>query len=222
MKTHGNEVASGNEIINAKSKLVKWFLRLLLFILPLLLFSTKVTLAHCDTMDGPVIKDARTAIEKNNVNYILKWIQPENEDELKAAFSLSLKVRGLSPEAKTLADKYLFETLVRLHRNGEGLPYTGVKPSGTPVDDKILAADKSIEIGNLLPLKDKISEEMLPELTERFKKVMSLRNYDVNNVKAGREYVESYVRFFKFAEGETEEGHHHMDAGTETKAIHLQ
>jgi len=89
------------------------------------------------------------------------------------------------------------------------------------VDDKIIAADKSIEIGNLSPLKDKVPEEMLPELTERFEKVMALRNFDVNNVKAGREYVESYVRFFKFAEGETEEGNHHMDAGTETKAIHL-
>jgi len=117
-----------------------------------------------------------------------------------------MKVRELSPEAKILADKYFFETLVRLHRSGEGLPYTGVKPSGTPVDDKILAADKSIELGNLSPLKDKISKEMLPELTERFEKVMALRNFDVNKVEAGREYVEAYVKFFKFAEGE-EEGH---------------
>jgi hypothetical protein len=180
-----------------------------LFILSSLILSTNVTFAHCDTMDGPVIKDAWIAIEKNNVNYVLKWVQPENEAELKDAFILSMKVRELSPEAKILADKYFFETLVRLHRSGEGLPYTGVKPSGTPVDDKILAADKSIEIGNLSPLKDKVSKEILPELTERFEKVMALRNFDVNNVEAGREYVEAYVKFFKFAEGE-EEGHNHI------------
>ena len=43
-------------------------------------------------------------------------------------------------------------------------------------------------------------------MTKRFEKVMSLRNFDVDNVEAGREYIEAYVQFFKFAEGE-EEGH---------------
>jgi len=67
-----------------------------------------------------------------------------------------MNVRRLNSDAMILADKFFFETLVRLHRSGEGVPYTGVKPSGTPVDDKILAADKSIEAGNLSPLKDKV------------------------------------------------------------------
>ncbi len=175
-----------------------------LFILSMLILSTNVTFAHCDTMDGPVIKDARIAIEKNNVNYVLKWVQPENEAEIKDAFILTMKVRKLSPEAEVLAGKYFFETLVRLHRSGEGLPYTGVKPSGAPVDDRILAADKSIEAGNLSPLMDKVPEEMLAGLTERFEKVLALRNFDVSNVEAGREYIEAYVKFFKFAEGEEE------------------
>ena len=82
------------------------------------------------------------------------------------------------------------------------VPFTGVKPSGTPIDDKILAVDKSIETGNLSALKGMVSADMLPELTERFEKVMSLRNFDVNNVEAGMEYIEAYVQFFKFAEGE--------------------
>ena len=80
-----------------------------------------------------------------------------------------------------------------------------MKPSGTPIDEKILAADKSIESGNLAPLKDKVSKDKLPELIKRFNKVMSLRNFDVNNVAAGREYIEGYVQFFKFAEGEEDE-----------------
>jgi hypothetical protein len=175
-----------------------------LFILSLLTLSINVTFAHCDTMDGPVIKDARIAIEQNNVNYALKWVHPENEAEIKEAFILVMKVRGLAPEAKILAEKYFFETLVRLHRSGEGMPFTGVKPSGTPIDDKILAADKSIESGSLSPLNEKVSKDMLPELTKRFNKVMSLKHFDVNNVEAGREYIEAYVQFFKFAEGEEE------------------
>ena len=99
--------------------------------------------AHCDTMDGPVIADAIKAIEQNNVNYVLKWVQPVNENEIKDAFVLIMKVRLQSPEAKLLADNYFFETLVRVHRSGEGVPYTGLKPSGTPIDEKIHAADKS-------------------------------------------------------------------------------
>ena len=103
----------------------------------------------------------------------------------------TMNVRRLNSDAMILADKFFFETLVRLHRSGEGVPYTGVKPSGTQVDDKILAADKSIETGNLSPLKDKVSKEMLPELTECFEKVVELRDFDVSNVTAGREYIEA-------------------------------
>jgi len=202
MKTRENENSSGNLNLNPKRKSCLRFALAMLFTLSGLFLSTNVTFAHCDTMDGPVIKDAGIAIEKNNANYILKWVQKENEAELRDAFILSMKVRKLSTDAKALADKYLFETLVRLHRSGEGVPYSGVKPSGTPVEEKILAADKSIEAGNMSPLKDKVSDEMLPGLTERFEKVIALRNYDVNNVEAGREYVEAYVKFFKYAEGE--------------------
>jgi hypothetical protein len=188
------------------------FLTLLIF--SALFFSSRVTFAHCDTMDGPVIADAQKAISQNNVNYVLKWIRPQDEVEIKEAFNLSMKVRTLSLEAKELADKYFFETLVRIHRNGEGLPFTGVKSSGTPIDEKILAADKSIELGNLSPLKDLIPKNNMPELTKRFNKVMSLRNFDVNNVETGREYIEAYVQFFKFAEGK-EEGHNssHIEEG---------
>ena len=170
--------------------------------------------AHCDTKDGPTVADASKAIEKNNVNYVLKWVQAADEKEIKEAFGLTMKVRVLSPEAQTLADNYFFETLVRIHRRGEGVPYTGVKPSGTPIDEKILAADKAIALGNLSPLNDLVPKDKFPELKKRFDKVMSLMNFDVNNVPAGREYIEAYVQFFKFAEGE-EEGHNpgHAEEG---------
>ncbi len=195
------DTLKGNQ--NRKRDFKKWISSL--FISSLLILSANTLYAHCDTMDGPVIKDAKIAIEKNNVNYILKWIQPKDEAELRNAFNLTIKVRTLSRDAGILADKYLFETLVRLHRSGEGMPFTGVKPSGTPIDEKIEAADRSLEIGNLSPLKSLVPKETLPELEVRFKKVMSLRNFDVNNVSEGREYVEAYVRFFKFAEGEEED-----------------
>jgi hypothetical protein len=188
-----------------------------LFLFSVLFFSPLVTFAHCDTMDGPVIADALKAITQKNINYVLKWVRPQDEAEIIEAFNLTMKVRVLSPEAKGLSDKYFFETLVRVHRTGEGVPFTGVKPSGTPIDAKILAADKSILLGNLSPLKDLVPKDKMAELTIRFGKVMSLRNFDINNIEAGREYIEAYVQFFHFAEGE-EEGHdakaHQSDGNT--------
>lgn len=171
--------------------------------------------AHCDTMDGPVVVDGKKAMESNNVNYVMKWVAPEYQKEITDKFNLSMKVKDQSPEAKELAEQYFFSEVVRVHRAGEDAPFDGLKPSGTPIDEKVLAADKSIEVGNLSPLEGMTEKEKMPELKERFEKVMSLKDYDVNDLEAGREYIEAYVKFFKFAEGEEEhaaEGAHGEEA----------
>lgn len=175
-----------------------------LFLLIGLLITSQYSIAHCDTKDGPVVAAAIKALEQNNINYVLIWVQPADETEIKRAFELTMKVRALSSDAQKLADNYFFETLVRVHRAGEGMPYTGIKPSGTPVDEKIVAADESIALGNLSPLNDLVPKDTFTELQKLFGKLMSLKNYDVNNVQVGREYIEAYVQFFHLAEGEGE------------------
>lgn len=176
-------------------------------------------LAHCDTMDGPVVADARKALEQNNVNYVLKWIQPSYENEIIDAFNLAIAVRSQNTQVRELADKYFFETLVRVHRMGEGVAYTGIRPSGTPVDEKILAADESIETGNLFPLSNLVPDDEMGELEEKFNKVISLKNFDVNDVPAGREYIEAYVQFFHFAEGEEHQSPEHSEEAGESRHI---
>lgn len=183
--------------------------RLFLSALIISVFFSGNLFAHCDTMDGPVVADAKKAISTNNVNYALKWVMPEYETELTETFSLVMRVRLLSADSKKLADRYFFETLVRLHRMGEGMSYTGIQPTGTPIDEKILAADRAIVSGNLSPLEELVPAERKNELQERFNKVISLKDFDVNNVRAGREYIEAYVQFFHFAEGEKEAGQAH-------------
>ncbi len=165
--------------------------------------------AHCDTMDGPVAMDSRKALETNNVNYVLKWVLKIDEKEILEAFTIASKVKNSGAEAKELAERFFIETVVRVHRNGEGVAYTGVKPSGTPVDEKILAADNAIKIGNLKPLENHIPADRLPKLKELFDKVILLKNFSVDNVEEGREYVEAYVKFFHYAEGEKLEHSHH-------------
>lgn len=183
----------------------------MLVVLIILLVFPKIAYAHCDTMDGPTAVDGRKALETSNINYALKWVSPDYEEELLKIFELSAKVRTLSLEAQELADRYFIENLVRIHRAGEGQPFEGLKPSGTPIDEKVAAADKSIEIGNLKPLEGLVSQEEMHELEARFEKAMSLKDYDVNDVEAGRAYIEAYVSFFKFAEGEEHDHSHGME-----------
>jgi len=183
-------------------------LGIIIVALIVLMFSPLLSGAHCDTMDGPTAADGKKALESNNINYALKWILPKYEEELRTIFEKSIKVRVLSPEAMELADRYFMETLVRIHRAGEGEPFEGLKPSGTPIDEKVAAADKSIEVGNLSPLDGLVSPQDFPELKEKFEKVMALKDYNINDIQAGRAYIEAYVNFFKTAEGEEHEEMH--------------
>lgn len=169
--------------------------------------------AHCDTMDGPAVKDAIRAMDTGNVNYALKWVQPKYEAEVSRAFRMSMKVKDINADTKNLAEQYFFEILLRDHRAGEGVAFDGVKPHGWLVDERVKAADQSIALGNLEPLKGLVEPDKWPELQRRFQKVMSLKDFDVNRVEEGREYIEAYVQFFKFAEGEDEhhESHEHVE-----------
>ncbi|MFB0918749.1 MAG: DUF6448 family protein [Clostridiaceae bacterium] len=164
--------------------------------------------AHCDTMDGPAVKDGRLALESGNINYAYKWIFKEFEPEIKEIFDFSQKVRVLGDDAKHVADTWFLENFVRIHRAGEGASYDGLKPTGTHLDPKVIAADKSIEIGDMASLKGLVTDEEYHHLEEKFKKAIELKDFDINDVEAARAYVEAYVTFFKMAEGE-EHGHGH-------------
>lgn len=156
--------------------------------------------AHCDTLDGPVVATARSALEAGNVTPLLKWVSPEDEETIKAAFEQTLAVRNLGEQARELADMYFFETLVRIHRAGEGAPYTGLKP-GTDVDPAVALADEAIESGSVDELANVLTEALDKGLRARYEKVMERRRHANESVEAGREYVEAYVDFTHFAEG---------------------
>ena len=108
----------------------------------MLLLAPVAAEAHCDTMDGPTVKDALKAMETDNVNYALKWVQPRYEGEVIRAFNLSMKVKDINADTRNLAEQYFFEILLRDHRAGEGAPFEGVKPHGTPIDERVKAADR--------------------------------------------------------------------------------
>lgn len=156
--------------------------------------------AHCDTLAGPVVTTARASLENGDVTPLLKWVRPEDEKEIRTAFQKTLVVRTKGPEAKALADMYFFETLVRIHRAGEGAPYTGLKP-GTAIDPAVALADKALASGNSNKLVEVLTGAMDSGIRDRFRKVLDKQKHADESVAAGREFVESYVIFTHYVEG---------------------
>jgi len=172
----------------------------LLVVLTFLVITFSDNSAHCDSMEGPVVKASQKALETGNINYVLVWIRAEDEKELKAMFDKVNVVRSLSPEAKELADMYFFETVVRVHRLGEGVGYTGLKPAGYQPEEGIEAADIAIEENSLDPIYAHLDKSQNLKIKKYFDEVQSKKSYDLNDLKAGREYVESYVHFIHYIE----------------------
>jgi hypothetical protein len=160
----------------------------------------KEAFAHCDTLDGPVVQTARTALEKGDITPLLKWVQASDEKEIRIAFEKTLAVRAKGAEAKELADMYFFETLVRVHRAGEGAPYTGLKP-GAAVDPAVALADKALESGSADKLVGVLLKAMSHGIRERFHRAVETRKHANDSVAAGREYVKAYVIFTHYVEG---------------------
>jgi len=156
--------------------------------------------AHCDTLDGPVVADARAALARGTVEPVLKWVTPENEQEVREAFTKTLAVRGLSPAAEERVDRYFFETLVRVHRAGEGAPYTGLKQAGTPMEPGVAEADQALAAGKLEPLVQMVTGVVSDGIAARYGHVMELKEHADDSVSAGREYVAAYVEYVHYVE----------------------
>lgn len=171
-----------------------------MILLTLLLIFPVNSFAHCDTLDGPVVTTARLALDKGDVTTLLKWVRASDEEEIKKAFNSTLTVRAKGAEAKELADMYFFETLVRIHRAGEGAPYTGLKP-GVAVDPAVALADKALESGSVDKLVNVLTNAMANGIRDRFSKAYANQKIADDNLKAGREFVESYVVFTHYVEG---------------------
>ncbi len=156
--------------------------------------------AHCDTLDGPVVKAARTALETGKLNPVLAWVQPGDEVEVKAAFTRALVVRKLGPEARELADLSFFETVVRVHRAGERAPYTGLKPAGQDHGPAVPAADRAIAQRSAEEVEELLVGAVRRGLHQRLE-LVATRAPPGEKVAQGRAWVEAYVPYVHWVEG---------------------
>ncbi|MBN1650334.1 MAG: hypothetical protein JW857_03330 [Bacteroidales bacterium] len=156
--------------------------------------SANLSFAHCDSYDGPVIKDAVKALETNNVNIILKWVEQEDEGEITNLFNKTYKLRNGDKEIYQIVEKYFFETLVRIHRAGEGAPYTGLKPAGN-TSQIVKMADHAIETGDIDDLTSKFTAHIEKVVKEKYNKLMELSKVQSESLEKGRAYVAAYVDY---------------------------
>lgn len=152
--------------------------------------------AHCNTQDGPVVVAGRRALTTGNLNHALVWVHQDAEGEVRAAYVAA--ATALETE-RTAAELRFLETLVRLHRAGEGAGFTGIKPAGTPQAPAVTAADEALAEGTLAPLEPMLPDDQRAEVARRFATTLALRDYDVDDVAAGRDFVGAYVDYVHYA-----------------------
>ncbi len=155
--------------------------------------------AHCDTLGGPVVAAAKQALESGEIMPVLKWVKPAGEAEVRAAFSKALAVRAKGPEARELADTYFFENLVRIHRAGEGAPYTGLKPAGD-VEPVVAMSDEALASGSIEVLTSTVGKRAADGIRQRFARTLEAKKHAEESVAAGREFVEAYVELTHYVE----------------------
>lgn len=145
---------------------------------------------HCDSLDGPVVRAAKRALDCGDVELVLPYVPADDESEIVDSFELTRAVRVSGPEARRLADTAFFETVVRLHRAGEGAPYTGLRPAGLDVGPVIPVAERAVETGSATELASLLTEALRHEIDRRFRRIVDLASEN-GNVATRRAHVDA-------------------------------
>jgi hypothetical protein len=158
--------------------------------------------AHCDSVEGPVVAAARQSLETGDAAPALAYVPAAAEPELSGAFRSALAVRRMGGDAAALADRYFFETTVRLHRAGEGAPYTGLKET-VPADPALEAAEAALQTGSLDGVQTELRASVEQGVAARFAAVRAARTRaaEERTVAAQRERAEAELLFEKYVVG---------------------
>ncbi len=162
--------------------------------------------AHCDSVEGPVVVDAKAALAKGDVAPTLKWISAAQEPEVREAFRKTLAVRRLGAEAQEVADTAFFETLVRLHRETEGTAYTGLK-RGVKEPPFIGQLETALGSGSVDAFAKMVGEHAAARVKEKFAVALESKKKADASPADGRAYVAAYVDLMHTTKGIVEAVH---------------
>lgn len=150
---------------------------------------------HCDSKDGPVVKAALRALAEGDVTIILPYVPEAAEGEVGMAFDKVMDARAAGAAAAEVADEWFCETVVRLHRAGEGAAFTGLKPAGLGHGPVVPLAERAIETGDASEVLAILTSALKDEVQRKFDQVMRLQAQRDGPVAEAREYVEAMLGF---------------------------
>jgi hypothetical protein len=153
--------------------------------------------AHCDTLDGPVIQDARKALDAKDVTPVLKWVKQKDEKAVRAAFVKAKSAKG--KKNAEAAEMQFFTTLIKIHRAGEGAPFTGLKPAGE-VEPAIVEADKALANGSADALVKLVTDDVAAGIRKRYEHAAAAYKHKDESIEQGRDYVEAYIEYTHYVE----------------------
>lgn len=168
-----------------------------IFMLVLMLGSASISQAHCDRVNGPVATDARKALETGEISHALIWVTDQQAEELESKFDQSLKVYTNGDDSQELAELYFMSETVRLHREAEDMPFTGLKPAQPSAQD-IQIAEKALTSGELTPVTEMLASEIRKKTSELYNKAMEAQSRKDESIEAGREWVNAYVQYIVY------------------------
>ena len=89
---------------------------------------------------------------------------------------------------------------MRIHRAGEGAPFTGLKPAGLDLGPAVPAADRALKVGSPEALVKLLLDAVSAGVRTHFRAAAEKQMFDPNDVAAGRRYVEAYVPYVHYVE----------------------
>lgn len=165
----------------------------------LLLAAPDYAAAHCDTLDGPVAKDAQQALAKGDITPVLKWVKGKDEQKVRKSFAAAQAAAGKGAGKREAAEHHFLATLVKVHRAGEGAPFTGLKPAGT-VEPAVAEADRALATGSPEALEKMVADAVSAGIHDRFARVAEAALHKEESVDQGRKFVEAYVEYTHYVE----------------------
>lgn len=154
---------------------------------------------HCDSLDGPVVTAAARALQTGNVELVLPYVHADGEAEVRQAFARVLPLRASGDGTGELADRWFYETVVRIHRAGEGAPYTGLKPAGLDVGPVLPLAEQAVATGQVDAVYRLLAGELRRQLERRLGRVRELAAFKDRSVADARAWVEAMLGFEVYA-----------------------
>lgn len=150
---------------------------------------------HCDAVDGPVVKACMKALDAQDVEIALAFVDEASEAEVRTIFEEVSEIRTLRATVREIADRLFAETVVRLHRASEGAPFTGLKPAGLDHGPVIPVAERAIETGSAEELIHELTHEVEVEVKARLDGVLALQARAHEGLRATREYTSAMLAF---------------------------